>query len=360
MNQLGIRSHFLYITFRTKRMNALIRETARRNRFLFRLIGNLGVAFGIGLGTYTIYFLSINLVRFFNRPTVAVPVVPVLPGINVGLRQIPYLLAAIIVALFLHEIAHGIVAWSEGIPIKNMGLFVAVLIPGAFVEPDEQKFAEAADMSKLRVLSSGSLANFATAIICIIVLSNFLMVVSPLFDTNPSGTLIIETIEGGPAEKAGLNVGDIIYEVNGRRTWTLDQFSAVMSEVLPGETIEMVTSIGHLEIKTARSEKRAIIGAFMSNYYHPRNEFLRNRLGRQIPHHLFVSVFWSYAVGLSTAMFNMLPVYPFDGDRFLKVIVEKLAREQASEIRRLYNIAFLGLIAANMMLSFTRFGLAAI
>jgi len=169
----------------------LIRRWGEGNRFTLQVIGNLGVAFSSGLTIFTIYFLATNLIRFYDKPAIAVPVTPVLPGININLRQTPYLLVAIVVAIVLHESAHGMIAWSEGIPIKNIGLFLAVLLPGAFVEPDEEKLAEARDISKLRVLSSGSLANLTTAIVCIVILSNFLLVLSPLYETASSGVLIV-------------------------------------------------------------------------------------------------------------------------------------------------------------------------
>lgn len=360
VSQFGLKSHFLYITYRTTRLNSLIKEVAIRNRFLFRVIGNLGLASGVGLATFTVYFLTTNLIRFYNRPAIAVPVTPVLPGINVSLRHVPYLFLAMVITLILHEVAHGIIAWSEGIPIKNIGLFLAVFIPGAFVEPDEEKFDDAEDTAKLRVLASGSLANLATAIICMIALSNFLLFLSPLYETVPSGALIIEVLEGGPAEKVGLRVGDIVYEVNGERTGTLNQFSTVMSRVSSGDTVEMVTTIGRITVKTMEKEGRAIIGVILSNYYCPKVEFLKNRLGRQIPYHSLIFTFWSYTVGLSTAMFNMLPVFPFDGDRFLEVIVKRVFRKNAMQIRIVYNVAFFGLIVANIMLSFTRFGLTTI
>ncbi len=360
ISQLGVRSHILYITYKTQRLNTLIKRGAEANRLLFQVIGNLAVAFGSGLTVFTVYFLTANLIRFYNKPSIAVPVTPILPGVNISLRQAPYLLVAVVIAIVLHETAHGTIAWSEGVPIKNIGLFLAVLIPGAFVEPDDEKFNKARDLTKLRILSSGSFANLATAITCIVILSNFFLVLSPLYETASLGVLIVRVIEGDPAEKTGLTAGDVIYEVDGKRTGTVDQFSTTMSDVSPGETVEMDTSIGRIVIKTAVREGRAIIGVILSDYHRPKTNLLDNRLGRQIPYHFLLSVFWIYAVGLNTAMFNMLPVYPFDGDRFLEVVVTRMAGKNALEIRKFCNVAFLALLAANVMFSFTRFGLATI
>ena len=358
--QLGIDTHLLYITYRTQRLNELIREIAERKRFFFRVTGNLGVAFGIGLTLFTAYFLTANLIRLYYKSTIAVLLTPVLPGITISLRETPYLLISVAITLLLHETSHAMVAWSEGIPIKNAGLFLAVLIPGAFVEIDDEKFASAGDLSKLRVLSAGPIANLATAMVCIILLSNFLLALSPLYETFPSGVLIVDVTDGGPAEKSGLTVGDVIYEVNGKETKTLAPFSIEMSRISSGDTVEMMTSIGRVTVETITRGAKAIIGVVLSEYYCPKMGFLENRFGRQIPYHLLMSVFWTYSIGLSTAMFNMLPMYPFDGDQFLKVVAERIAGKRASGIRRVCNAAFLGLMLANMMFSFMRIGLATI
>lgn len=358
--QLGIETHLLYITYRTQRLNKLIREIAERKQFLLRVIGNLGVTLGVGLTLFTGYFLTANLIRLYNKSTIAVLLTPVLPGITISLRETPYLLISVAITLLLHEISHAIFAWSEGIPIKNAGLFLAVLIPGAFVEIDDEKFSDARDLSKLRVLSSGPIANLATAIVCIILLSNFLLVLSPLYKTDPSGILIVDITGGGPAEKSGLTIGDVIYEVNGRKTETLAQFSMEMSKISPGDTVEMMTSIGRVRVKTVTGGARAIIGVVLSEYYSPKMGFLENRFGRQIPYHLLTVVFWTYSIGLSTAMFNMLPIYPFDGDQFLKVIAERIAGKRAAGIRRVCSAVFLGLMLANVMFSFIRIGLVTI
>ncbi len=360
MRRLGIEIHFLYITYRTQRLNQLIKETAKRKRFLIRVIGNLSVAFGVGLMLFTAHFLITNLIRLYNKSTIAVLLTPALPGITIGPREIPYLLISVAITLLLHETSHAMAAWSEGIPVKNMGLFLAVLIPGAFVETDDDKFADVGDLSKLRVLSSGPLANLATAIVCIVLLSNFSLALSPLYETSPSGVLVVDVVDGGPAERSGLTVGDVIYEVNERRTETLAQFSVEMSKVSPGDTVEMMTSIGRVVVNTVRRGARAIIGVVLSEYYCPKMRFLENRLGRQIPYHLLELVFWTYTIGLSTAMFNMLPMYPFDGDQFLKVVTERIAQKRASGIRRVCNAVFLGLMIANVTFSFIRIGLATI
>ncbi len=65
-------------------------------------------------------------------------------------------------------------------------------------------------------------------------------------DTNGEGVLVQGVTTGGPAAKAGLQVGDVITSVNGKTTATVDDLTSVVSELKPGTTValEVVTQRG--------------------------------------------------------------------------------------------------------------------
>jgi len=58
-------------------------------------------------------------------------------------------------------------------------------------------------------------------------------------DTNGSGVYVQSVTPGGPAEKAGLESGDVIKSVNGQRTPSVDNLTSVLSELKPGQTVEL-------------------------------------------------------------------------------------------------------------------------
>ncbi len=58
-------------------------------------------------------------------------------------------------------------------------------------------------------------------------------------DTGGQGVFINKVISGGPAAKAGIVAGDVITEINGHQTSTVDQLTSVVSELKPGETVEV-------------------------------------------------------------------------------------------------------------------------
>ena len=53
----------------------------------------------------------------------------------------------------------------------------------------------------------------------------------------PQGFLVKEIVEGGPAEKAGMAINDIIVSVDGERTETMDEMSSIIYNHQVGDTI---------------------------------------------------------------------------------------------------------------------------
>ncbi len=61
-------------------------------------------------------------------------------------------------------------------------------------------------------------------------------------DRHVNGALVSAVIDGSPAEKAGMQDGDIIVEVGGRRTTNLDEVKSAVRELEPGEKVLIVVS----------------------------------------------------------------------------------------------------------------------
>jgi S1-C subfamily serine protease len=53
------------------------------------------------------------------------------------------------------------------------------------------------------------------------------------------GVAVEGVYSGGPADKAGLEPGDVIQEVNGKRVATADQVVAAVRETKPGEKLRL-------------------------------------------------------------------------------------------------------------------------
>jgi S1-C subfamily serine protease len=67
---------------------------------------------------------------------------------------------------------------------------------------------------------------------------------------NP-GTVVIETVApGSPAERAGLNPGDLIAEVNHRPITSTSQISAAIAPLRPGTYVEIQVNRGTTPVTT--------------------------------------------------------------------------------------------------------------
>ena len=111
-----------------------------------------------------IYSFINNAVGLFRHSSSAGPtllIIP-LPGLTIGWDIFPYILLAIAVLLIPHELAHGIASVLDKVPLKSSGVFMAIFLPGGFVEIDEENLAKRKARTKLRVFAAGSFTNVAT------------------------------------------------------------------------------------------------------------------------------------------------------------------------------------------------------
>lgn len=345
-----------FFMYRSKALNSSIDKLAKKQPVLWTVLSNVGVAFSIGLMAFAIYFLVNNLLRFSQVGEIGY-VAPVVPGLTLSLYWLPYFLVAIVVLVIPHELAHGISARVENIPVLSTGIIGMLIFFGAFVEPDEKEFEKASLRARLRMLSSGSSTNLVTAFLALILMSGLFM--------SPAGVLIQDTVPGGPVDSAGLGRWDVIQAINGTSVATYVDFVNYMRNVKVGENLNLtvlknnvarpviITTVGD-----PNNSSRAIIGLStgLGASYQP------NRLGldQYSGVNLYWTLFWTYLLAFSLAVFNMLPMFPFDGERVLYYPLERFVKKRKRELRIGLNAFTFGLFALNIIISIWRYGLLAI
>jgi membrane-associated protease RseP (regulator of RpoE activity) len=336
-----------YFMYKSKALNKTLDNWAKKRRKLWLVLSNISIAFGVGLMAFSIYFLLNNLLRLIFPIGMATSVLPAIPGLTLRLYWLPYFVIAAIVVILTHELAHGVIARLEEVPVLSTGIVAVLMLFGAFVEPDEKRFEKASLTSRLRILAVGSSTNLITALLTLLLLS-------ALFAA-PSGVLIQETLPNGPVEQAGLRQWDVIYAINGNSTPTILEFIKYMNNINPNETLVLTTNKGDINVTTIERKGRAILGLILFPFssYRPNIFGLEHYMGVN----LFITLFWIYLVALSVAIINMFPLYPFDGERFLYYPLKRLMGKRKLKLRGALNAVFFGLFAGNMILSFVRFGL---
>jgi len=223
---------------RTRKGRATLDRWGRFVRF-WTAASDLGIALAaIAMALIVVLLLFGAIVSLrLNPSTAPSPATALgLPGIN-PVIPLGYGLVALVIGIVLHELSHGIVARSQKIGVKSLGILWCVIPVGAFVEQDDTEMLAASRRRRDRVAAAGVLANFALAVAFFVALS---VVVAGTVHPNATGVGIVGVLPNTPGSAAGLQSGDIITSVNGTATPTTAEFETVLSHTTPGETVTLV------------------------------------------------------------------------------------------------------------------------
>jgi membrane-associated protease RseP (regulator of RpoE activity) len=301
-----------------------------------------------------------------------------LPGIN------PYLpivdgWVALIVAMIVHEGAHGIVARSLGFPVKSSGLLFFLFIPvGAFVEVDEDALKAARARDSGRVLAAGAGVNFVLGVVFLLLLFSLVSSMAPAargvavaqVDTaiSVNGTAI-QT----PASLAGIRPGDFILSVNGI---SYDDPSSLASaswyrpgqvinltiwrsgQVLPINGVTLQTnpvnsSLGYLGVHDiGYSDLQGTVSTYTGSFFtrpilylciptFPNCQGLvpfsdQMEIFYTSPYGSWTTplanlLYWFFFLNFNLAIFNALPIYPLDGGQAFRAGIKGLAGGRLGE-----------------------------
>jgi len=205
-----------------------------------RVYGTLGVAMVVivsALMTIMLFFSIQHIV--VQRPplTVANELKNVLaiPGVN---DFIPFTFAVwlgLLATMVVHEFGHAVLCRVEGIRVKSMGVLVAVIPIGAFVEPDEEDQDKTKGLKKMRMFGAGITNNILLGLAC------FALVVFLLGFAMPVSTPLIHGVYvDSPAHAAGITPNSIIKEVNGISVSSRDEVATLLNTTKPSDKITLL------------------------------------------------------------------------------------------------------------------------
>ena len=112
---------------------------------------NVGIVVAFGAMIFVTWSIISTIPSVFDTPSVSI----LIPGVDMPGSSIyvPFIsgLIALATVVIIHEFSHGIQSVCEKIPIKSIGLLLFLILPGAFVEPDEESLKSSKKSSRLRV-----------------------------------------------------------------------------------------------------------------------------------------------------------------------------------------------------------------
>jgi membrane-associated protease RseP (regulator of RpoE activity) len=393
--------HYVLVLLRTRRFQSLMdrlgaSRISRPVGWLLLYVMPVAAAFG--------FYLFLNELVILLSPrgaAVATYVRTLSPLANLGLPGInPYIpivdgWIALVVAMIIHEGAHGIIARSLDLPVKSSGLILLLgFIPiGAFVDVDESALKVAKASYSGRVLAAVAGINLVFGVICLIILVAIVGAFSPA----ASGAGIVNVGTGTPAFNAGVKPGDIITQVNGVSITDLNSVLGPNTTLKAGEYVNLtVYRDGRImqftkvqlaccdiieNLQTKQNVSYPYIGVAqvtaseltttVSQYVSPLNNpwqyvciptlpvcqgrvpfsdsmggFYNSPLGSAgAP--LANLMYWFFFLNFNLAVFNALPIYPLDGGQAFAVGIKALGKGKMTEttLMRITGITTVGVIA---------------
>jgi len=348
---------------RTQRLRDFIDSVANRSPRIWRWTMNIGLPVAFFFMALILYLLLDTLPTTFSNPQVSL----ILPGVDIPgsplFIPLGYGIIALMTVLVVHEFGHGIISRVEGVKIKSIGVLLLAVLPGAFVEPDEEDIEKSKRISKLRIYAAGSVFNLVLAAVSlIIVLFITVLIISsispgipgisvpgtsiktepvtllningpifPTFQTN--GVAITSVVPKSPADGI-LQNGMVIQSFNGISTSNLNNFSSLSNQTKIGETLNFQTNQGTFSVKAGVNPNNATRGyiGIRSEDHLVLNNNVAKTFGHQIPWFIYSlrDLFtWIFIINFAVGTFNLLPMKPLDGG----LILEELLGYKLSENR---------------------------
>ncbi len=340
----------IVLAYRTQAPIKFMEKLAKYKRF-WRIFSTISIPISFFLMASLLYtLLGATLEVIMNKDAPAA-VGLIIPGVKVPGSPVflPFWFGIISIAILavIHEFAHGIVALSEGIPIKSSGFGFLLVLPVAFVEPDEKIVAEKSKLSRMRMIAAGPMSNIFFAFILTIVagytLAPFLNSIIFL-----NGISVAEVAPNLPAEKAGLTEGLIITGINGVSTPNITHFAQTLRGYKPGDAITLNSKDNDYAIELTGAPQNTSL-PYMGVSYKQNWEYKEEAIASySLPLLKVFSWFgeligWIVNLNFAVGMVNLLPVWFVDGGQLLTNGMGYIVRKKETLVKILNSIFYLAL-----------------
>ena len=351
LSNYGVEINFPIIMWKTQRLRGLISRISNLSPRFWRWYMNVGIVVAFIAMIFISWTLISSLPSVFEAPSVSI----VIPGVEVPGSSIyvplGYGLLALATVLVVHEFSHGIQAVGEKISIKSIGLLLFAILPGAFVEPDEDELKEAKKSSRLRVYAAGSIANMSLAVIAILIVSLCSAAIPTYFAED--GIAINRIVSDSPSDGI-LKEGMILESIDNHKITNSTDYSELVSSYHPGDNVTVQTNEGSYSItlsKNPNNESRGFFGIQATKHF----ELVNDSLG-PIPWILFelVELFqWVFMLNLGIGLFNLLPIKPLDGGYMLEILLSyKLSEEKVKPIVNALSVVMAMVVVFSLVAGF--------
>ena len=219
----GISPYGPTLMIRTKIGLKAIDFLGKYKRF-WRVCGFLSRIVTILLMTYIVSIIILDLVLLpaaIGKGGMGIEYALAIPGLN-PMLPIVYGWIGLIVAMVMHELAHGIQSRANDIKVDSTGLLYAVVPVGAFVEPNEEEIEKSSRGARMDLYAAGITMNFIIAVITFFLM--FSMMSGVMVSDHGDSPAIYGITSGSPLLDCDIPTTAIILEVDGNAVNDIDTF----------------------------------------------------------------------------------------------------------------------------------------
>lgn len=216
------------IMIKTKFGTKLMDRLSVYKRF-WKFFGTLSLAISLLLMAFIILIIIVgisNLSTSLLSPGIGIEYALAIPGLN-PLLPFWYGVLGLVVAMVIHELAHGMQTRANNMRVDSTGLLYGVVPIGAFVEPNEEDIEKSSRRVKLDVYTAGVSTNFIAAVVVFFVFAVLMM--GNISSSYGDNAAVYQVTGDSPAYDAGIPSGAIIEFVNGEEYLYTDDYTITYS-----------------------------------------------------------------------------------------------------------------------------------
>ena len=356
LTEHNVEVNFPVLMWKTQRLRGFIDRIAKRAPRFWRWYMNLGifVCFGFMIFMTVVLFYSLQFIT--STPSVSL----IIPGVDVpgSTIYVPFVygILGLATVLIVHEFSHGILARVENVSIKSIGLLLFAIIPGAFVEPDEDEVKDISRGGRLRIYAAGSMANLMLALIAMIVVLLLSSAFVPMV-FHEDGVAIDRVVSDSPADGV-LKSGMVIESINGKSFNSSEGYINVVHDLKPNSTVNIVTDRGSFSFNLSENPNNKSIGymGIQAVKHYAVNSGWDGYGLDSVLYCVFpiIQLFtWIFLLNFGIGTFNLLPMKPLDGGLMLEELLSyKLSEGKVKIIVRVCSVVVLAVILVSLFASF--------
>ncbi|MDR3290804.1 MAG: site-2 protease family protein [Methanobrevibacter sp.] len=353
LTKVGVEINPPILMWKTIRFRTLIDKIANKSPRFWKVYMNIGIVVSFIAMIVISYILFSSLSTIKTSPSLSL----IIPGVEVPGSPITvplgYGLIALATVLIVHEFSHGILARVEKISIKSIGLMLLTILPGAFVEPDEEELKKTSKLGRMRIYAAGSVANMSLALVSLIIVLLISNLIFP-FTFHENGMEIKTVIPNTPADHI-LEDGMIVTSLNGQDITSTKSYNNAFLQLKPNQNISISTNKGDRYLTTSENPQDAskgFVGISATPNFEVKKE-VSNILGNSIPWILFnfYDLFtWIFTLNIGIGLFNLLPIRMLDGGALFKdLLTFKLSQKLVNHLLNFTTLVFVSIIVFSLV-----------